>query len=137
MTRIDSWRMGVTKVRVASVVLFFLGFAPCAAWPEALDVTGAWDMKVQTQEGAAQVSLTLRQEGEKITGAYSGKMGQSRLVGVIKGDEIRFSVTLKFQETSYTVTYSGTATEDSMQGTANFGNAGSGSWSARRRKDRA
>jgi hypothetical protein len=102
--------------------------------PDAIDVTGVWDLTVESQEGTAHPTVTLKQEGERVTGRYEGKIGASSLEGTIKGNEIRFSVSLKFQDVAYTVTYNGTVSEDSMKGTARFSNTGTGNWSARRRK---
>jgi hypothetical protein len=107
------------------------------ARPDAVNVTGVWDLTVESQEGTAHPSVTLKQEGERITGRYEGKIGASSLEGTVKGNEIRFSVNLKFQDVAYAVTYSGIVSEDSMKGTARFSNAGTGNWSARRRKSQA
>ncbi len=103
---------------------------------EAIDVTGAWDLTVESQEGTSHPSITLKQDGERITGTYEGKIGGS-LEGTIKGNQINFSLNLKFQDSSYTVTYSGTVTKNSMKGSVRFGNTGTGSWSAIRRKSLA
>jgi hypothetical protein len=127
------------SISLAAAVLFSLIlFTP--AWPaepEATDVTGTWLMTVEVPDGTAHPTILLKQQGEKITGTYRGGMGESELLGTIKGSEIRFSVTLKFQDVSYVVVYSGSVSEDSMKGTARFGDTGTGDWSATRRKQPA
>jgi hypothetical protein len=125
--------ISVAWILLLSVIPFSSGLP---ARTEAVDVTGAWDLTVESQEGTAHPSITLKQEGERITGTYEGKIGGS-LEGTIKGNEISFSLNLKFQDTSYTVTYTGTVTENSMKGTVRFGNTGTGSWSANRKKSLA
>jgi hypothetical protein len=117
------------------LLAFWICAIPAPAEPGAIDVTGTWDVSVTSQEGTAHPSLVLRQEGEKITGTYSGRMGETDLEGTLKGNDIRLAFTLKFREVSYKVTYTGTVTENTMQGSAHFGNEGSGSWSAKRRKN--
>ncbi len=97
------------------------------------DVSGTWDMAVESQQGTAHPTIVLKQSGEKITGTYRGRMGETSLEGTIRGDRIRFSVTLKFQDQPITITYSGTVQNDTMRGTAQFGDSGSGSWSASRK----
>ena len=97
------------------------------------DVTGVWDLTVETQTGTAHPSITLKQDGEKITGTYRGRMGDAKLQGTLKGEEIHFTVTLKFQEASIAVTYDGTVSGDAMRGTARFADSGTGKWSAKRR----
>ena len=127
------------QIGLALALLCFTALWPLAAPARtaAIDVSGTWDMTVESQQGTAHPSITLKQDGEKITGSYRGQMGESRLQGSIKGNEIAFTVTLKFQDASYTVTYTGSATDDKMSGTTRFGNAGTGNWSAERRKNRA
>jgi hypothetical protein len=122
---------------VVALLLTVLGVPALPVVPEGTDVTGTWDLTVETREGTAHPSITLKQEGEKITGTYQGRMGKSNLEGIVKGDDIRFAVTLKFQDVTYTVTYAGTIDGDTMKGTARFGDAGSGAWSAKRRRNHA
>lgn len=103
---------------------------------EPADVSGSWDLTVESQGGTSHPSITLKQDGERISGTYEGKL-EGRLEGTIKGNEINFSLSLKFEDVSYTVTYSGTVAENSMKGTVRFGDSGTGSWSAVRKKSRA
>jgi hypothetical protein len=112
-----------------------IGFVESAVIADAVDVSGTWDLVVTSQEGTASPSITLKQDGEKIAGTYHGKMGSTAFEGTIKGDDIRFVVSLKFQDVSIAVTYSGKVSGDSMSGTARFGNAGTGNWSGKRRKN--
>lgn len=77
----------------------------------------------------------LKQAGERLTGSYKGRLGDSALEGSIKGNEIRFAVKLKFQDQEVTITYSGTVEKDSMKGTAQFGDRGSAPWTARRKSE--
>ena len=110
------------------VLLFFY-----VSSPDEVDVTGSWDMAVEASQGKATPVLTLRQDGEKVSGTYRGQMGQSDIQGTVKGNAIRFSVVLKFEDKEVTVVYSGTVTSNLMQGTVQFGGVGSGKWSAARR----
>ncbi len=97
------------------------------------DVSGAWDLTVETRHGTATPSMTLKQDGERISGTYHGRMGDTVLQGTVKGKSIQFSVRLKFRDQSFVVTYTGTVDGASMKGTVQFGESSSGTWSARRR----
>jgi hypothetical protein len=99
-----------------------------------IDVTGAWDLHVEAPEGTATPTMDLVQEGEKITGTYAGQMGKARLEGTLQDDRIQFSLTLKFKDRSYPIAYSGTVKGNTMAGTAQFGDTGTGRWTAQRRK---
>ncbi len=98
------------------------------------DVTGAWDLTVQTQQGTASPSVTLQQSGEQLSGTYHGRMGDSKVEGSVRGNDIRFTVTLRFRDQDHVITYTGTVDADTMKGTVQFGDRGSGTWSGTRRK---
>jgi hypothetical protein len=97
------------------------------------NVAGTWDMTVESPQGTAHPLVVLRQSGSRVTGTYRGRLGEVSLQGSVRDNRIQFSVTLKFQDQPITVTYTGTVDREAMTGTAQFGDAGSGTWSAQRR----
>ena len=97
------------------------------------DVTGTWDLTVETQQGTANPWVTFLQSGEKLSGTYHGRFGDSKVEGTLRGNDIQFAVTLRFQDQTLVITYTGTVDKDSMKGTVQFGDRGSGSWSGKRR----
>ena len=98
------------------------------------DVTGTWDLTVRTQQGTATPSVTFVQSGESLSGTYHGRMGDSKVEGTVRGSDIQFTVTLRFQDQAHVISYSGTVTGDAMKGTVQFGDRGSGTWSGQRRQ---
>jgi hypothetical protein len=129
--------MGKLTAKMVNSLLAALLMVPALsigiAFPAADDVSGNWDLKVETAQGTATPSITLKQQGEKLSGTYKGRMGERALEGSIKEGKIRFLVTLKFQDQEFLVTYSGTVEGNSMSGTVQFGDAGTGKWTASRR----
>ena len=97
------------------------------------DVTGTWDLTVQTQQGTATPSLALQQSGEQLSGTYHGRMGDSKVDGTVRGKDIQFTVTLRFRDQDLVISYAGTVDTDTMKGTVQFGDRGSGTWSGKRR----
>ncbi len=97
------------------------------------DVTGNWDLTVQTQQGTATPSLALQQSGEQLSGTYHGRMGDSKVEGTVRGKDIQFTVTLRFRDQDHVISYAGTVDTDTMKGTVQFGDRGSGTWSGKRR----
>ena len=97
------------------------------------DVSGSWDLTVETRQGTDTPSVTLKQDGEKLSGTYHGRMGDTALQGTLRGNNIQFSVRLKFRDQYFVVTYTGTVDGASMKGTVQFGESSSGTWSARRK----
>ena len=112
-------------------VLFIVVAVPYL-WAQT-DVTGTWDLTVQSKQGTATPSVTLQQSGEKLAGTYHGRMGDAKVEGTLRGNDIRFAVTLHFQDQSFVITYAGTVEKDSMKGTVQFGTRGSGTWTGKRR----
>jgi hypothetical protein len=97
------------------------------------DVTSTWDLTVQTQQGTATPSLALQQSGEQLSGTYHGRMGDSKVEGTVRGKDIQFTVTLRFRDQDHVISYAGTVDTDTMKGTVQFGDRGSGTWSGKRR----
>ena len=81
--------------RAAPIVaaLAAISSAPPAAAGQAakIDVTGKWTFTVETSAGSGTPTVTLKQDGEKLTGTYSGALGEAKLTGSVKGDAIEFS----------------------------------------------
>ena len=126
--------MKAVLVWALATQLFASGLTPPDASLAEIDVTGTWDLRVETSGGVATPSVTLKQQGEKITGIYRGRMGESKLEGTIRANKITFSVHLQFQDQPITITYSGTVEKEVMKGTARFGDRGSAGWMGKRRQ---
>jgi len=56
----------------------------------AADISGAWQFTLETAKGKGSPSFEFKQEGEKLTGTYSGKFGTAALTGSVKGDQVEF-----------------------------------------------
>lgn len=99
-------------------------------------VTGPWTMTLEMQMGTATPALDLVQQGEKITGTYEGRYGQSRLTGTLKKNVIEFSFTMNAEGTEVVMSFRGQVAADfkSMKGDADLGGMGEANWSAVPRK---
>jgi len=98
----------------------------------AIDVTGAWDVEVQTDQGSGNPSFTFKQEGEKLTGDYKGAFGEAKLTGTIKGDKIEWSVKVSGQVEG-TVVYTGTTDGKTMKGKVNLAGIGEGTFTGKKK----
>ncbi len=107
---------------------------PAQPESKALDVSGAWALEVNAAGGSGTPTVTLKQEGEKLTGQYSGQLGEAPLSGTIKGNAIAFQFDVDVQGTSLRVVYTGTVERDSMKGTVTLGEMGEGTFSGSRKK---
>jgi len=57
----------------------------------AADITGNWQFSLQTPTTKGSPSFEFKQDGENLTGNYTGKFGTSTLSGTVKGDQVEFS----------------------------------------------
>jgi hypothetical protein len=136
----DRRRIGMrTKLRLGprcvpvTLLLCVTLLASAAVFPQEASVSGTWDITLETGQGTATPSVTFEQKGETLTGTYKGRLGESKVTGTLKGREIRFSVSLTFQDQPITVTYTGTVEKETMKGKVQFGEQRSASWSAKKR----
>jgi hypothetical protein len=110
--------------------------AATAAAPAKIDLTGDWNVSVELPSMTATPALTLKQDGEKLTGEYvSAQYGKAPLKGTVKGAEVTFSFTMSIEGNGIDVTYTGTVDKDgAMAGSVNYGDAMSGRFSATKKK---
>lgn len=98
-----------------------------------VDVTGKWQLNVETQAGSTTPSVTLKQDGDKLTGHYSSAtLGEADVTGSVKDADVTFSFTASVQGTSINVTYKGTVDKDTMKGSLSLGDLGEGSFTGKR-----
>jgi hypothetical protein len=96
------------------------------------NVTGDWDVTINSPQGARQGKISFKQEGEKLTGALKNQRGEIPIEGAVNGKEIKFKYTVKFQDQDLVITMSGNVDGDAMKGEADFGGFAQGDWNAKR-----
>lgn len=117
-------------VMIATLIFAFIA-APQAAARMA-DVTGTWKMEVETQAGSGSPTITLKQEGENLTGTYKGQLGEAPLKGTIKGNDIKFSFKVNAQGQELEIEYSGTVEGNAMKGKVKLGDFGEGTFTGKK-----
>jgi hypothetical protein len=98
----------------------------------AADVAGTWNLTVQMSAGTGTPTLVLVQDGENLTGTYTGRMGTSPIKGKLSGNAIEFSFTVSGPMGSRDVTYKGTVDGAAMSGTVNLGPMGDGTFTGKK-----
>jgi hypothetical protein len=118
----------------AILALVLAASVSAAAQSGKVDVSGKWAFNVQTEAGSGTPTVTLKQDGEKLTGHYSSQtFGERELTGSIKGSDLTFSFSTDVQGNALTVTYSGKVeNKDSLKGTIDLGGFGQGTFTAKR-----
>jgi hypothetical protein len=97
------------------------------------DIDGKWVSEATGGKGGPQ-TLTLKAEGEKLTGTMEGGRGGGVAIsdGMIKGSDVMFKVVREFGGNSFTQNYSGKLSGNelkltvSVEGGGGFGGKGGG-----------
>ena len=111
-----------------AVVLVLISAALVSAAPA--NFAGQWQFTVELAVGTGGPLVTLKQDGEKITGTYEGRYGKSNLEGAVKENHVEFTVTLVAEGTTVPGVFSGTYENDRMAGDVEYEGAGDGTWTA-------
>ena len=111
-----------------------LSAASAESRSEPAKVAGKWNCVLELESVTGHPVLTFKQEGEKLSGTYQGRYGESPLEGTIKDNKIEFAVTINAEGTQSQGVFAGTVDGDSMKGRVAFEGGGEGTWSAERVK---
>jgi hypothetical protein len=98
-----------------------------------VDLTGSWALEVNTMGGTGTPTVTLRQDGGKLSGTYTGRYGESAVTGTITGNEFTFSFMMGEEGNQAAIIYTGTADKDTMKGTVALGEMGEGTFTGKRK----
>ncbi len=127
--------MNRNRIQIAAICAFafVLAFATVAG-AQATKVAGKWDMTVEGgQRGPQNSTLTLIQDGGKLTGTMTGGRGDTPITGTVDGNKVTITVTRTTPNGDVTSTYAGTIDGDSMKGTVHMGQ-NDRNWTAMRSK---
>ena len=96
----------------------------------AQDISGKWVLSVELGDlGGGDPSFVFKQEGTKLTGTYSGALGEAEITGTVEGNKFEFSFG---SDEAGTVTYEGTIDGDTMKGTCVYGDFADGTFTGKR-----
>lgn len=97
-------------------------------------LSGTWNVTVNLGQGDKNATLTLQQEGERITGSISGSLGAGEIsdASTTTAGEVRFSVPLEIEGQTKEATFVGTLAGDQIRGTVTVVGLTPGSFTANR-----
>lgn len=130
-------RAAITEFRVYDHAVTLAEALPLhQAGPDALpvaatvttDVTGTWDLAVQTSAGPGHPVFTFKQEGERLSGRYRGAFGEAPVTGTVRGTAIVFSVKVRAGNQDTVIEYAGTVEGAAMKGRVTIGSFGEGTF---------
>ena len=98
------------------------------------DVTGTWELNVESPMGSRASDAVFTQSGETLGGKMVSQRGEVPLTGTIKGDAVNFGINVNVQGQNLQIDYTGTVTGDTMSGTVVFGSFGDGKWTGKKKQ---
>jgi hypothetical protein len=114
------------RILIAFVCLACLSSALIAA-----DVSGTWAAAVTLDAGSGTATFVFKQDGDKLTGTYTGQVGTANVTGTIKGPDIEWS----FEGgQAGKISYKGKIDDKGkMTGTVQYGELGKGTFTAEKK----
>ena len=133
----NRWRSLLALILVAASAAVFAQEPPKKAEPpKPLSIAGKWTMTLDLSIGQATPALVFKQDGEKITGTYTGRYGTFEFKGTLKDRVLNFSFQMDTDGGTTTMAFAGEVAADaqSMKGTGTIEGLGDATWTAKRDK---
>jgi hypothetical protein len=125
--------------RLASLLTLILAAAHLTLAQTAADVTGAWLVMLPVPQGGTTLEVTLKQDGEAVTGTIASPMGTVNVTGTMVAGALSIKYSLPLQGTPLDLTMTGKLTAadggaaENMTGVVSIGGLGELPWTARRK----
>lgn len=97
-------------------------------------LAGTWSVNVNLGQGDRAITLTLQQEGERLTGSIAGPLGAGEIsnASVSSGGEVRFTAALNVEGQTKEATFTGRFANNEIRGTVAIPGATPGTFTATR-----
>ena len=96
-----------------------------------IQLTGTWNLEVQSEMGNGKPTLILVQNGKNITGTYIGDFGESPISGTLTKKKFHLEVDID----GNLFTYVGKASQDEITGKINFAKIVTGTFQGKRKEN--
>jgi len=102
--------------------------------PAGRGVTGAWTLNINFGQGERAATLTLQQEGDRVTGSIAGVLGSGEIsnASISSSDELRFTVPLNLEGQTREATFTGTLSRNEIRGSVTIVGSQPGTFTATR-----
>ena len=121
--------------KICSVfTIFILVLMSVSLIAQEVNVSGDWELTMETPRGEMTRDVHFEQEGENLTVTMESPRGSEVTgKGTIKGNDIEWTVTRSTPRREFTMSYSGKVEGDTMSGEVQMGNFGTFEWKAKRK----
>jgi hypothetical protein len=126
------------KRLIMSVLGVVLAIAPIvaqdAAKPKPVDITGSWELTVQSPQGAMVITANYKQDGETLTGTHVSDMGESPLKGTVKGADVEYTLTIDMGGQQMAIVHKAKVDGQTMTGSADIEGMGTITFTAKKKQ---
>ena len=112
-------------VVIAALAVALVSAAPVAAQDvKPVDITGHWEMTVDSPQGQLTIAANFKQDGETLTGTHVSEMGEVPLKGTVKGVDVEYTLTLDMGGQQMTIVHKGKVEGDKLTAEVDTGGFG-------------
>jgi hypothetical protein len=128
------------RLTIASVCLALLGVVGAARAADKPNPTGTWKWEIKINDQARELSLKLKQDGDKLTGNFVGLDGKETPIedATYKDGKLAFKVNRERDGQKFTIKFTGEVSGDTIKGKSEIdrdGQTQTRDWEAKRAKD--
>ena len=96
---------------------------------------GTWAFTTISPEGETKSTLVISEDGGKYKAVAKSERGERPYDSIaVEGSKITLVLTISYNGSPMTITYTGTIDKETMSGEADFGGLATGTWSATAQK---
>src|SRR5262245_52134380 len=121
------------RLKVCLSALLALSLAVPAMAAAQANISGPWEVTIDSPQGAMSIDANLKQDGEALTGMIISPMGNVELKGTFKNNELAFSYSVPLQGQNLDITMTGKLAGDTIDGLVAIAGLGEVPWKAKRK----
>ena len=123
----------MSRMKVCLPALLALSLALPAMAAAQANVSGPWEVTIDSPQGPMSIDANLKQDGEALTGMITSPMGNVELKGTFKNNELAFSYSVPLQGQNLDITMTGKLAGDTIDGLMAIAGLGEVPWKAKRK----
>ena len=106
---------------------------PAGGGPSRTNLSGTWNVNINLGQGDRAITLTLQQEGERLTGSIAGPLGAGEISNAsFSSGEVRFTAALNIEGQTKEATFTGRFANNEIRGSVSIPGANPGTFTATR-----
>lgn len=123
-----SKKFNFLSVKTSLMVAALMFILVLSANASDINMTGKWTMEVKSETSSGSPVFDIKQDGEKLSGTYSGKFGEAPIEGTVNGEDFKIT----YEMSGVSVTYTGKTDGKTCQGDVDYGTYGKATFTGKK-----